>query len=581
MNALGKVLGFLKPYRRQVLLAFVLTIAFTVLTLSPPMLMRYFFDKVVEPQAWHLLAGIVLAITMAPILSATVRFGNVWVIMYLGRRVVADIRLAMYSKAMNLDMGYHAKTSGGALVAKLMDDVNRIQRLVTEDTIRIVVDIVVFVFSMVFVTIVSPVLAGILCLFVALYVLVYRIFSRRIHRAARAFRNTYDVIAGRLSETITGVRQVRIYNREELETALFLQRTARSLDSEVSSRINSLSLGVACQAISGVGSTALVALGAYYVLHGKLKYGDLHAVNSYIWMAISPAIRLTTMMGQLAETRVSVDRIADVLTAESNLETPPDAPLMQRGDGAVEFRDIAFRYDPDVPLYEGLSLDIQPGQTVALVGPTGCGKTTLVSLLMRHWDVQAGAICIDGVDIRSVNLKSLRRLFGVVGQEPLVFEGTLAENIAYGRPEATEEQIEQAGRAAEIHEMAMALPDGYTTVLGSDGVRLSVGERQRVSIARAILTDPGILILDEATSSLDSRSEALIQAALNRVLRTRTSFVVAHRLSTITGADKIVVMRDGTIVETGRHEELLANDAGLYRKLYAEMLGQQAEGGQS
>jgi ATP-binding cassette subfamily B protein len=289
-------------------------------------------------------------------------------------------------------------------------------------------------------------------------------------------------------------------------------------------------------------------------------------------MAIHPAVRLTTIAGQLSATFVSVDRIGEVLAEPVDIQSKPDAPKMPRGNGAIEFRDVTFRYEADTPLYENLSLNVEPGTTVALVGHTGCGKTTLTTLMMRYWDIQGGQILIDGISIRDVELRSLRRLFGVVLQDPIIFDGTLAENIAYGQTGATRAEIQEAARAAEVWELAQSLPDGFDTIVGKHGVKLSVGEKQRVSIARAILRDPTILVMDEATSALDSESEALIQKSLARVLKGRTSFVIAHRLSTITKADMIVVMDAGRIVETGTHEELLATEGSAYRRLHDELL---------
>lgn len=573
MTPLGTLFSFLKPYRRSAVLALFATLIFTGLNLLPPQLMEYLVDHVLRGSQWQLVWVLALAIATVPILAATVRLGNAWILMFVGNRVIADLRLAMYRKIMFLEMRYHTRASTGATVGRLMEDVNRVQRLLTDDTVDILVDVLVFVFSMGYVFLKSFYLGCTLLVFVVMYAGVYRIFSRRIHRSTLAFREMYDQIAGRLSETVAGVRQVRIYNREEQENEMFLDRTQRSLDMALASRMGSVSLGVTCNGIAGFGSTVIIALGAYFVIKGRMTLGEIIAVNSYVWLAISPAIRLTQIAGTLTETMVSVDRIAEVLDTEQDIVSAPDAPLMARGAGAVEFRDVTFSYDPAVPLYEGLSLKVRAGTTVALVGPTGCGKTTFTSLLMRYWDVVDGQVLIDDVDIRTVDLRSLRNLFGVVLQDPVVFAGTLAENIAYGRPGATREEIIAAARAAEIHEMALALTDGFDTVIGPDGVKLSVGERQRISIARAILTDPLILVMDEATSSLDSRSEALIQKALARVLAGRTSFVVAHRLSTITAADVIVVMDHGRIVETGTHQELLAIDNGLYGGLYEEMLG--------
>lgn len=578
MNSLRRLLPYLKPYRKRLILALALIGLFTLLSLVPPLLLRGLVNQVIEPKAWQFLPLFALLIFLAPVMAAGLRFLNMMGIMLTSQSLLADIRKQMYRQVMDLSLRYHNDHAAGMVVSRIMDDVNMLQRLMTGETVQMLVDLIVFIFSLSVVFSLSPTLGAVLVVILLLYLFVYRYFSTRIRVATERYRSVYDRIAGRLQETVAGVRQVRIFNREDSENELFLDRTAESLQRALESRMSSVRLSNACMMIAGYGSTVICGLGAWYVIHGSLTYGDLHAINVYVWMAIQPTVRITNMIGQLSETFVSVGRILEVLDEDVEITSPPGAPAMPRGKGRVEFRDVTFRYTPSTPLYEGLSLTVEPGQTVALVGPTGCGKTTLTKLLMRQWDVQGGSVLIDGADIRSVRLKSLRNLFGVVLQDPVIFDATLAENIAYGVPQAPRDKIIEAATAAEIHSLAERLPDGYDTVLGTFGVNLSVGEKQRISIARAILKDPVILIMDEATSSLDSESEALIQKALERVLAGRTSFVVAHRLSTITGADKIVVMRSGRILEEGRHEELLAIENGLYRKLYEELRGASREG---
>lgn len=576
MHTFRKLLPYLRPLRGRLVFALLATTAFTGLSLLPPLLMRYLVDEVVRPQAWERLVPAVLAILMVPLMSAAIRFISVFQIMLAGRRFIAGMRLSLYRKVLNLSLRYHGENTSGAIVGRIMDDVNMLQRLLTGETVRLLVDVIVFVFSLSVAFAISGKLAGILGGVLFLYIWVYHFFSRRIRKATQSYRNLYDQISGRLQETIAGVRQVRIYNREEWETSVFLDRTAQSLEKVLVSNLNAISLSSLSTGIAGFGSTLILGLGAYLVLQGEITFGDLLAINVYVWMAINPAVHLTNVAAQLTETLVSVERILGMMEEEVEIQSPPGAPRLRRGRGAVEFREVHFGYNPDVPLYAGLSLRVAPGSTVALVGPTGCGKTSLTSLLMRYWDVEQGAILIDGVDIREVELKSLRDVFGVVLQEPLLFAGTLAENIAYGCPGASRERIEQAARAAEVYDLARALPEGFDTVIGAQGLKLSVGEKQRVSIARAILKDPLIMVMDEATSALDSESEALIQKALERALAGRTSFVIAHRLSTITKADMIVVMDQGRIIETGRHRELLTITGGLYRQLYEELLGRRA-----
>ena len=550
----------------------------TGLSLVPPLVMRYLVNDVIQPKAWDLLIPVIILLISIPVSSVLVQFANTWLIRLSGYKLVHDVRMAIYRKVFSLSTNFHQENSSGLLVNRLMEDVSAIMRLVTGETVTLLIDVIIFICSVSIVFVLSPVLALILIGMLVLYVMAYRFFARRIRNSSTSFRFVYDRIYERLEETVTGVRHVRIYNREPWENEVFLGRTNESLKFSTETRINSVSLSTICNMIAGFGSAAIVIVGAYFVLKGRLTYGDVFAISRYIWMALNPAIRLTNVAAQMTETFVSVRRIFEILDTEPMITSPSGAPRMARGRGKVEFRDVHFRYTPDIPLYQGLSLEVEPGMSVALVGQTGCGKTTFTQLLMRHWNIQGGQILIDGNDISKVDLMSLRKHFGVVLQDPIVFDGTLAENIAYGVSGATRNQVESAARVAEIYDLAMKLPAGFDTVIGTTGIKLSVGEKQRLSIARAILKDPVILIMDEATSSLDSESEALIQKALARILQGRTSFIVAHRLSTITSADMIVVMDTGRIVEKGRHPELMQIENGTYRQLYEELRGSVTEG---
>lgn len=565
------ILSFLLPYRRKLILGLSGVVVFTILSTLPPLLNRRLINDVAEPGAWHLLAGTVAMIMLIPLISAALRFINIKLVQIASYRMVSDVRNALYRRILYLHMSFHQENSSGMLVNQLMDDVNMLLHLLTGDTVNVIVNMIVFFFSIVIVFLLSPLIGCILMGILVLYVLAYRHYSSRIRKSTTLFRSVYDRINERLEETVTGVRHVRIFNQEEEENNVFVSHNQESLNHALVSRRNNIALGTVCNTIAGLGSAVIAIIGSWKVLNGTMEYGDVLAIGNYIWMALHPAIMLTNLAGQLTEINVSVRRINTLLNEETKILSPEISREPEEDRGRVEFKDIHFSYVKGIPIYRGLNLEVNPGETIALVGHTGCGKTTITSLLMRFWDIQKGSITIDGVDVREFDVHKLRERFGVVLQAPVLFEGTLAENIAYGKPQASREEIIEAARVAEIYDMAMGLPDQFDTLLGSEGAILSMGEKQRISIARAVLKDPLILIMDEATSSLDSESEYLIQKALDRVLKNRTSFVVAHRLSTITGADKIVVMDRGEIMEMGRHEELMEIENGHYAQLYNEL----------
>lgn len=563
----------IRPYWPYIGGALGLTVFLTILGLLPPLIMRAIVDRVLTAGTWEILLPLIIAHVLVPVMSGIISFNNTLIIAYTGRRLVFDIRTRMYKHLLRLSMRFHGEMSSGAVMSRLMSDVNMVQNLITGNTITMVTDIVSFIFAAVVTFSLNWKMALILWTILPLYIINYKFFVARIRKANIRYRRTMDRIAGTLQERISGTRRVRAFGREQDETGKFLSDTQESLTYSMQGTIQSVTFSTASRLTWGIGSTVLYIIGVWFALRGEMTYGSVMAFMAYAGQIIAPALRFTELANQFEQVMVSVERIFEVLDTEPDIVEKPDAIALPRAKGHVEFEHVTFGYVPDQPVLRDINLDIPPGTMVALVGHTGCGKTTITTLIMRLWDIQEGSVRIDGHDIRDVTLKSLRRQTGVVLQDPVLFNATVADNIRYGVPDAPLEQVIEAAKAAEIHEMITALPDGYETELGGgSGIKLSVGEKQRMAIARAIITDPAILIMDEATSSLDSESEALIQTALERVMQDRTSIIVAHRLSTIVGADLIVVMEAGKIIEKGTHAELV-RAGGHYSKLYMQQHG--------
>ncbi len=579
MSRFSILYALIRPYRGRLALAVTLTVVFHACSLTPPLALAYLLDKIIIPathgatHAWVLLPFGVGLLVFIPLWTAFLAMINRVFIAAIGQRLVVDMRTGLYTHVLNLEMRYHAKVGPGPLMNRLMGDVGIVQNMVTGETLGVVGSMVALLMYIGIGFTINWQLACAMLVSVSLCVVSYYKYAQLIRKANLELREIMDHVSGQLQERLAGVRLVKTYCRERDETDAFLASTNRALETGLRSQMLSVSLNTTARLIGGIGSTVVWCGACYFILIGKMTYGGLMIMNTYFWGAMNPAIMLTQVADTIVQAMASLDRIMDVTRRAPEIVEAPHARELPTCLGDLCLDRVHFAYETDTPLFDGLTLHIPAGKMTALVGHTGCGKTTVTSLLMRLWDVQGGRVLIDGQDVRDLTLRSLRRHIGVVPQDAMIFEGSVFDNIAYGLADASQEQVEEAACAAQIHHTIAALPEGYQSWLGKGGVQLSVGQKQRITIARAILRKPAILIMDEATSSLDSESEAEIQQALRTVLHGRTSVVVAHRLSTIVEADQIVAMDKGQVLEIGTHDALMAREDGYYRHLYEELRG--------
>jgi ABC-type multidrug transport system fused ATPase/permease subunit len=570
LRNIKKLLEFVRPYRRRLFGALTLTVLLTTVSMTPPLIMKFIVDEVVIGGRWELLEIVLLISVLVPVIAAGLRVLTTYSISVISHRLIMDIRETMFNHLLKLSLQFYDKMGTGKIMSRIMGDVATVRSMVTMRMLSVVTDFVSFWFAIAMCLSLNWKLGILLIILLPLYLFNYFGWRGGIRTSVRAWRAKMDRVTTGLQERLSGVQVVKAYGKERRENRAFANETRDTLDQAMQTATFRAGYESGVWAVSGIRNTVVFCLGCYFVIEGEMTYGAVMAFLSYAMRVFQPVLNLTREAMRFEQMMISVDRIYEVLDHEIEVTDKPDAVDLQRIKGRVEFEEVWFEYEEGEPVIQGVSLEVEPGEMVALVGHTGCGKTTLTSLLMRYFDVSKGAIKIDGHDLRDCTVGTMRRQIGQVLQDSVMFNSSIRENLTYGNMDATEDEIIAAARVGEIHEFIVRTSDGYDTLLGDDGIKLSVGEKQRLSIARAVLTNPRVLILDEATSSLDSLSEALIQKAMANVLRERTSFVIAHRLSTIVNADKIVVMDQGKIIECGRHEELLANPDGRYRELYEQ-----------
>ena len=568
MKHLLRIRTFLQPYFWQILATLLMLLVLTGLNLVVPTIIRSVIDEgLVQGQTVYLIRSALVLLGLG-LVSALMNLGNRFLSEWIAARVGYDLRNRMYDHIQYLPFTYHDHAQSGQLISRCIEDVRSIERF-AGTAVSELIRFVLLSLGILYIMLTDNVqLATIALLPMIPLVIMTSNFGTKIGKLFFAVDNSVGDVSNRLQENVVGVQVVRAFAREPYEIERFEAANKQVFQTWVHVIDEWSKIMPTSHWLTTVSVILILWFGGQMVMDGTLTIGAIVAFNAYILMLAEPAQQLTQLVNAGGEAVAGAQRVFEVLDVEPAIKTPEEAVRIETLRGEVEFRDVALKYqDERTASLSDIELRVEPNQIIALIGPTGSGKTSLVNLIPRFYDVTEGSLLVDGVDVRKMDLVSLRKQIGIVLQTSLLFSDTIKGNIAYGRPEATMDDIVSAAKAAQAHEFIESFTNGYDTLVGERGVTLSGGQRQRVAIARALLMNPRILILDDSTSSVDTQTEKLIQAALDSLMEGRTTFVIAHRLSTVRRADLILVMDRGRIVERGTHKELLAR-GGLYKEIH-------------
>lgn len=583
-DTLRRVWRFARPYRATIAGFLAAILAAALLALVPPLVVKQILDVAIPDSdrgAIWTLAGLAVAAAMA---DAVLQIVQRWCSARVGEGLISDLRSALFAKVQRLPLAFFTRTPTGTITSRLNNDVVGAQSAVTSTLGSVVSNVIVLITTLIAMLALEWRLTLLALGVMPVFVIPARRVGRRLQDISRDQMQHNAAMNTQMTErfNVAGAALVKLFGSLDREQTQFDRRAHAVRDAGVRAAMLGRVFFVALGLVAALGTAAIYGVGAQMVVSGDISAGTLVALAALVTRVYQPLTGLTNARVDLMTSMVSFERVFEVLDAPEPIADRPGAVDLVAPRGAVEFRDVTFRYpaaaesaiasmetqaipgaDPDRDILRGLNLSVAPGETVALVGASGAGKSTLVSLVPRLYDVTTGSVLVDGIDVRDLTLSSLRGAIGVVAQDPHLFHESIGDNLRYARPDATDDELVEACRAARIHETIAALPDGYDTVVGERGYRLSGGEKQRLAIARLLLKDPAIMILDEATSHLDNDNEAQVQASIDVALHGRTAIVIAHRLSTIRSADRIAVIDDGEIAEMGPHDALVAHE-GLY-----------------
>lgn len=567
MTDYARLLHYVVPYWRRGVAAILAMILGALTTLAVPWIIRNIIDEVLAAKNLVALNWIALGILVLFFLRGVFSYIQGYLMSYIANRVIIDIRNEVYARVQRLSLRFFDTRKTGSLMSRLTNDIGALQTAIVDNFVNIVKESVILIGSLVGMVILHWRLTLLCIIIVPLVSITIKYFGRKLKKSGHMMQERIADVTSHLQETIGGIRVVKSFFREDYEIARFRQINQASFGAAMKAARQSSQLSPIVEFIAAIAVTAIIWYGGWSVIDGELTAGELIAFLIYAINLANPVRRLSALYGDIQRSMAAGERVFALLDETPDIREKADAIALPVLRGDVVFDAVHFQYEPSKEVLSGISFHAEPGQKIALVGPSGSGKSTIANLIPRFYDVTAGAIKIDGHDVRDVTLASLREQIGIVPQDTALFNTTIEENIRYGRLDATDEEVAAAVRAANAEEFVRQLPQGLQTPIGDRGLVLSGGQRQRIAIARALLKDPRILILDEATSALDTESEQLVQAALERLMIGRTAFIIAHRLTTIQDADHILVIDRGRIVESGTHQSLLALH-GMYYNLY-------------